>query len=110
MTDGLCVQAVQTIFSYLPRAYADGDDRAAREKMHNAAALAGLGFGNSMASMAHALGHALGALFISPMAVLLVCFCRTPWNLSSLWLKREWQIWHARCIYPGIMMQTWHAV
>jgi alcohol dehydrogenase class IV len=29
--------------------------------MHNAAAIAGLGFGNSMAGLAHAMGHALGA-------------------------------------------------
>ena len=42
MTDGLCLQAAQEIFTYLPRAYVDGDDREAREKMHNAAALAGL--------------------------------------------------------------------
>ena len=66
MTDGLCLQAAQMIFSFLPSAYADGDDREAREKMHNAAALAGLGFGNAMASMAHALGHALGATFHIP--------------------------------------------
>jgi len=66
MTDGLCIQATQMIFSFLPRAYMHGDDREAREKMHNAAALAGLGFGNAMASMAHALGHALGAKFHIP--------------------------------------------
>lgn len=66
MTDGLCLQAVQSIFTYLPRAFEHPDDREAREKMHNAAALAGLGFGNAMASMAHALGHSLGALFHIP--------------------------------------------
>ncbi len=66
MTDGLCIQAAQMIFTFLPRAYTHGDDREAREKMHNAAALAGLGFGNAMASMAHALGHALGAKFHIP--------------------------------------------
>ncbi|MFP4344535.1 MAG: iron-containing alcohol dehydrogenase [Anaerolineales bacterium] len=66
MTDGLCLQATQVIFDYLPRAVADGDDAEAREKMHNAATLAGLGFGNSMASMAHAVGHSLGAVFHVP--------------------------------------------
>jgi alcohol dehydrogenase class IV len=66
MTDGLCVQAAQLIFEYLPHAYADGTDMDAREKMHNAATLAGLGFGNAMASMAHAMGHALGAVFHIP--------------------------------------------
>jgi alcohol dehydrogenase class IV len=62
-TDGLCLKATQMIFSYLPRACADGDDMEAREKMHNAASLAGLGFINSMAAAAHALGHSLGAVF-----------------------------------------------
>jgi alcohol dehydrogenase class IV len=65
-SDGLCLKAIQMIFTYLPRAYADGDDTAARERMHNAATLAGLGFINSMAATAHALGHSLGAVFQVP--------------------------------------------
>lgn len=64
--DAVCLQAVKLIFTYLPRAYANGDDTEAREKMHNAAALAGLGFGNSMAALAHAMGHSLGAVFHVP--------------------------------------------
>jgi len=65
-SDGLCLKAIQMIFTYLPRAYADGDDVEAREKMHNAATLAGLGFINSLAAAAHALGHSLGAVFHVP--------------------------------------------
>jgi alcohol dehydrogenase class IV len=34
--------------------------------MHNAATIAGLGFGNSMAALAHAMGHSLGAVFHIP--------------------------------------------
>jgi alcohol dehydrogenase class IV len=64
-SDGLCLKAIQLVFDYLPRAYHDGDDQA-REKMHNAATIAGLGFGNSMAAMAHGLGHALGTIFSLP--------------------------------------------
>jgi alcohol dehydrogenase class IV len=65
--DGLCLKAIQLVFDYLPRAYEQGAaDEEAREKMHNAGTIAGLGFGNSMAAMAHALGHALGALFAIP--------------------------------------------
>jgi len=65
--DGLCLKAVQLVFEFLPRAYGQGaDDPEAREHMHNAATIAGLGFGNSMAAMAHALGHSLGALFPVP--------------------------------------------
>lgn len=64
--DGLCLKATRLIFDYLPRAVADGADALAREKMHNAAAIAGLGFINSMCSLAHALGHSLGAVFHLP--------------------------------------------
>ena len=66
-SDGLCLKAIQLVFDFLPRAYENGaDDPVAREKMHNAAAIAGLGFGNSLVSLAHALGHALGAAFHVP--------------------------------------------
>ena len=82
MTDGLCLQAAQEIFTYLPRAYVDGDDREAREKMHNAAALAGLGFGNAMASIAHALGHTLGALYHIPHGVAVGLFL--PYTLEYI--------------------------
>lgn len=66
LTDGLCLQAARLIFRYLARAVADGADAEARERLHNAATCAGLGFGNAMASVAHALGHALGAVFHVP--------------------------------------------
>lgn len=65
-SDGLCLQAARLIFQYLPRVFGDGGDLAAREHMHNAATLAGLGFGNSQATLAHAMGHALGAEFHVP--------------------------------------------
>jgi alcohol dehydrogenase class IV len=65
-SDGLCLKALELIFEYLPVAYADGSDAGAREKMHNAACLAGLGFINSLASIAHSMGHALGAVFHIP--------------------------------------------
>ncbi len=65
-SDGLCLKAAELVFQYLPRAYADGNDIDARTKMHNAASIAGLGFGNSMASLAHGLGHSLGAVFHVP--------------------------------------------
>ncbi len=66
VSDGLCVYAARLILRYLPRAVADGSDMEARERMHNAATCAGLGFGNSLASMAHAMGHVLGAVFHIP--------------------------------------------
>lgn len=65
-SDGLCLKALQLVFQYLPRAYADPHDMEAREHMANAATIAGLGFGNSLAGLAHAMGHAFGATFKIP--------------------------------------------
>jgi alcohol dehydrogenase class IV len=66
LTDGLCLQATRLVFRYLPRAVSNGQDSEARERMHNAATCAGLGFGNALASMAHAMGHCLGSAFHVP--------------------------------------------
>lgn len=65
-SDGLCLKAIQLVFKYLPRAYKDGQDIEAREKMHYAACIAGIGFINSMCALAHATGHSLGSLFHIP--------------------------------------------
>ena len=82
MTDGICLQAAQLVLEYLPHAAANGGDLAARERMHNAATLAGLGFGNAMASMAHACGHALGGRFHVRTVARWACCCPTR---SSSW-------------------------
>ncbi len=66
-SDGLCLQATRMVFTYLPRAVEHGAaDMEAREKMANAATIAGLGMGNSHIALAHALGHSAGALFHIP--------------------------------------------
>ncbi len=65
-TDGICLKAIQLVFEYLPRAYAEPHDMEAREHMANAATLGGLGFINSWASLAHAMGHAFGGQFHIP--------------------------------------------
>lgn len=65
-SDGLCLQAMKIAFEWLPVAYKDGNNIGAREKMQNAAAIAGLGFGNSNTSLCHALAHAIGASFGIP--------------------------------------------
>jgi len=65
-SDGLCLQAMKLAFDWLPKACADGADLTAREKMQNAATIAGLGFGNSNTSLCHALAHAMGATFGLP--------------------------------------------
>jgi alcohol dehydrogenase class IV len=63
-TDGLCHQAARMVFEFLPRAVANGpDDMVAREKMANAATIAGMTLGNSQVALAHAMGHSAGAIF-----------------------------------------------
>lgn len=62
-TDAFCLQAVHLILDALPRAYARGDDLAARTDMANAATLAGLAFSNAFLGVNHALAHAVGARF-----------------------------------------------
>ena len=65
-SDGLCLKAAQLVFDYLEQAVRDGNDLEARERMGNAATIAGLGFGNSNLGLSHAMGHSFGALFKQP--------------------------------------------
>jgi acetaldehyde dehydrogenase/alcohol dehydrogenase len=54
------------LFEYLPKAFDNPDDLLARQKTQNAATMSGLAFGNSQVGLAHATGHALGAVFHMP--------------------------------------------
>lgn len=60
-SDALCEKAVEMIMSNLEKSY--NGDMEARAKMHIAATMAGLGFGNSQVGLAHCLGHTFGAIF-----------------------------------------------
>jgi alcohol dehydrogenase class IV len=61
--DGLALRSIQMLFEYLPKAFDNPDDRLARQKTQNAATISGLAFSNSQVGLAHATGHALGAIF-----------------------------------------------
>ena len=60
-TDGLALRALKSLFAYLPRAYEDGSDVEAREKVANAATLAGMAFANAFLGVMHSMAHKLGA-------------------------------------------------
>jgi alcohol dehydrogenase class IV len=65
-SDAFAIRAIKFIFEYLPTAYKNPDDTEAKEKMHNAATMAGIAFSNSQVGIAHAMGHAFGAIFHIP--------------------------------------------
>ena len=69
-TDGLALQALKNIFKYLPRAYDNGqNDIEAREKMANAATMAGMAFANAFLGVCHSMAHKLGAFHHLPHGV-----------------------------------------
>jgi len=69
-TDGLAIQALKVIFEYLPRAYNDGPhDPEAREKMANAATMAGMAFANAFLGVCHSMAHKLGAFHHLPHGI-----------------------------------------
>ena len=60
-TDGLALQALKNLFTWLPKAYEDGSNVQAREKVANAATMAGMAFANAFLGVMHSMAHKLGA-------------------------------------------------
>ncbi len=76
-TNSLALEAIKQIFRYLPAAYHKGaQDPVAREKMHNAATIAGMAFANAFLGVCHSMAHKLGAMYNIPHGIanaLLIC-------------------------------------
>ncbi len=69
-TDGLALRSLKMVFEYLPRAYDNGQsDVEAREKMANAATMAGMAFANAFLGVCHSMAHKLGAFHHLPHGV-----------------------------------------
>ncbi|MCM1544195.1 MAG: bifunctional acetaldehyde-CoA/alcohol dehydrogenase, partial [Ruminococcus sp.] len=76
-TDAAALHSIRLIFEYLPRAYENGNDILAREKMANAATIAGMAFANSFLGVCHSMAHKLGA------------FCHLPHGIANALLINE---------------------
>ncbi len=72
-TDGLAIRALQTIFKYLPECYDSAVSKVpnpvAREKMANAATMAGMAFANAFLGVMHSMAHKLGAFHHIPHGI-----------------------------------------
>ncbi len=66
MVDALAIWSARTIFDWLPKAYTQGTDMQARDKMHLAALQAGIAFSNGRLGMVHGMAHVIGATFGIP--------------------------------------------
>jgi acetaldehyde dehydrogenase/alcohol dehydrogenase len=62
-TDGLAEKAAELVFENLKEAYENGDNKYAREKMHNASTIAGMAFTNAFLGVNHSIAHKIGAEF-----------------------------------------------
>ncbi|UPR48351.1 bifunctional acetaldehyde-CoA/alcohol dehydrogenase [Vibrio cyclitrophicus] len=66
-SDGQALQALKMLKEYLPSSYKNGAaDPIAREKVHNAATIAGVAFANAFLGVCHSMAHKIGAEFHLP--------------------------------------------
>ncbi|WP_413738488.1 bifunctional acetaldehyde-CoA/alcohol dehydrogenase [Sodalis sp. RH21] len=66
-TDGQALQALKLLKTYLPASYHEGSKNpVARERVHNAATIAGIAFANAFLGVCHSMAHKLGSEFHIP--------------------------------------------
>ncbi len=69
-TNGIAMEAISLLFSYLPTAYRQGrGDIEARERVANAATMSGIAFANAFLGVCHSMAHKLGARWHLPHGI-----------------------------------------
>ncbi|MDO4478657.1 MAG: bifunctional acetaldehyde-CoA/alcohol dehydrogenase [Lachnospiraceae bacterium] len=68
-TDSLALKATKLVFENLPKAYEDGTNVEARDKMAMASCMAGMAFANAFLGVNHSMAHKLGAFHHLPHGV-----------------------------------------
>ena len=92
-TDPLALQAARLLFEYLPRAYDNPQDREAREKVHNAATIAGMAFTNAGLGICHSLSHKIGAAFHIPHGLANAIFLPHVIRYNSAEIPTKYATW-----------------
>ena len=76
-SDGQALQALKLLKEFLPASYHEGaKNPVARERVHNAATIAGIAFANAFLGVCHSMAHKLGSEFHIPHGLanaLLIC-------------------------------------
>lgn len=98
-TDPFALRATRLLFEYLPRVYENLQDREAREKVHNAATIAGLAFTNSGLGVCHSLSHKVGAAFHIPHGVANGIFLPHVIRYNSVETPSKYAAWPRYQIY-----------
>ena len=66
-TNAMALESIRVLMKYLPAAYREGaHDPYARERVHNAATMAGMAFANGFLGICHSMAHKLGAMYHLP--------------------------------------------
>ena len=94
-TRSLSKEAGKLIYQYLPVSYAEGAaNPIAREKVHNAATIAGMAFANSFLGLCHSMAHKLGATFNVPHGVANALLIRQVIKYNAVDCPKK------QCIFP----------